>query len=157
MNTPSQDHEKFMRMAIQASQDAVEHGNHPFGAVLVKDGEVLMVAENEVVTKRDPTLHAELNLVSQASRTFDADTLAGSTLYASTEPCMMCAGSIFWSGITTMVFACPAATLAELGGRKYGPTGQAVLRESGGVGVIGPVLEEEAVVVHRAFIKNQGY
>jgi tRNA(Arg) A34 adenosine deaminase TadA len=157
MKSLKQTHEEFMRLAIQASKDAVDHGNHPFGAVLVKDGKVLMTAENEVVTKQDPTMHAELNLVSMASKALGAEALAGSTMYASTEPCMMCAGAIYWAGITTVVIACPASRLAEIGGRSYSPTGQAVLRESGGVEVIGPVLEEEAVKIHREFIKNLGY
>ena len=154
---PTQNHEEFMRMAIQASRDAVKHGNRPFGAVLVKDGKVLMKAENEATTKRDCTLHAELNLVSQASRTFDAETLAGCILYTSTEPCPMCAGSIYCSGIPTMVFGCADETLLKYYDKKITFSSRIILGETTGVEVIGPVLEKEAEAVHRAFIKDHNY
>ena len=67
---------------------------NPFGAVLVVSGEIVLTASNTVILENDPTRHAELNLVSQASRTLPRETLRVATLYASTEPCAMCAGAI---------------------------------------------------------------
>lgn len=150
MNSEQNEHEKFLRMAIQAARAAAEHGNDPFGAVLVREGEVLMVVENEVKTRHDCTLHAELNLVSQASRRFDVQTLAQCTLYASTEPCMMCAGAIYWLGVPQLVFGVATATITSRQQKVY-PYSRDILNEHTGVKVIGPLLEEEALQVHRNY------
>ena len=86
-----------------------QHGNHPFGAVLVdENGIVLLQAENTVTTERDCTGHAETNLVRLAYTHRGA--ACAFTLYSSTEPCAMCAGAIHWSGIRRVVFA-----LSEIG------------------------------------------
>ena len=75
---------------------------------------VVLEAENTVVTQRDCTAHAELNLVREAVARFDAEQLGAHTLYTSTEPCEMCAGAIFWSGIGRVVFALSSETLGEI-------------------------------------------
>ena len=87
----------------QAAEQAVEHGNHPFGALLVKAGEVILTAENAVNTENDVTRHAELVLVSRASKAFTPEVLAQCTLYTSTEPCAMCLGAIPWSGVRSVI------------------------------------------------------
>lgn len=106
-------HEPFIRQAIELSVSAVEHGNHPFGAVLVaKDGQVLLTAENTYCTSNnDATQHAELNLISIATRKFSQNILEQCTLYASCEPCIMCTGAFLWSGIRQLVYALPNETL----------------------------------------------
>lgn len=145
-------HEPFLREAIALSKTAMEHGNEPFGSVLVKDGEVLLRAENSVFTGHDMTNHAELNLVKLAAQHYDPAFLADCTLYTSTEPCAMCAGAIYWSGIGRMVYACSEKRLGEIAGIGLDVPSRAVL-ESGArtVDVIGPVLEEEAAAVHLVF------
>lgn len=110
----SRDHE-FLRLAVEAARQAREHGNHPFGAVLVgPDGAVLATGENTVLTEKDPTGHAELNLVRAASPAFTPEFLWTCTLYASTEPCAMCAASIYWANIGRVVFALSGERLYEL-------------------------------------------
>ncbi len=150
--------ENLLRTAISLAASARQHGNHPFGALLVSaDGAILLTAENTVITAPDATGHAELNLVRIASSQFPAEVLVASTLYTSTEPCPMCSGAIFWSGIRKLVYA-----LSE--DRLYAMTGdspeslklpcRAVLACGGRlVEVIGPLLEDEAVVVHQGFWK----
>jgi tRNA(Arg) A34 adenosine deaminase TadA len=97
---------QHLRAAIALAWRAREHGNHPFGAVLVDAGnQVVLEAENTVVTERDCTGHAETNLVRLASRRFTPAQLATCTLYTSTEPCAMCAGAIHWSQIGRVVYA----------------------------------------------------
>ena len=108
--------EQFVRKSIELAQKAKEKGNEPFGACLVKDGEIILTAENTIHSDRDPTRHAETNLVIQASQIFDTKTLKDSILYASTEPCAMCAGAIYWAGIRTVVFGCSNQTLIEIAG-----------------------------------------
>ncbi|MEX1345134.1 MAG: nucleoside deaminase, partial [Candidatus Limnocylindrales bacterium] len=91
---------RLLRLAIDVAARARARGNHPFGAVLASaQGEVLLEGENTVATDDDVTGHAELNLVRQASRAFTRDELASTSLYSSTEPCAMCSGAIYWSGI----------------------------------------------------------
>ena len=149
---------RHLTRAIELAADAREHGNHPFGSLLVDgDGNVVLEAENTVVTGRDCTAHAEQNLVRAAVSQFEPDQLATFTLYTSTEPCAMCAGAIFWSGIGRVVFALSSATLAEI---VRDPTGAWTLAVScrdvfarGGraVEVQGPLIEDRARVVHEGF------
>ena len=149
---------RHLTRAIELAASAREHGNHPFGSLLVDaDGGVVLEAENTVVTGRDCTAHAEQNLVRTASAAFAPDRLAAYTLYTSTEPCAMCAGAIFWSGIGRVVFALSSAALGEI---VTDPTGDWTLAMScrdvfarGGrtVEVRGPLIEDEARVVHEGF------
>lgn len=149
--------ERLLLAAIALAQQARDHGNHPFGALLATAaGEVLGEAENTVLTDHDVTRHAELNLVSQASRTLTPDQLATATLYTSTEPCAMCAGAIYWSGITRVVYALGSDELAVLAGGGSEPTLHLRSRDvfAGGapaVEVSGPHLGERARAVHEGF------
>ncbi|MDY6811119.1 MAG: nucleoside deaminase [Actinomycetota bacterium] len=96
----------FLHWAIDLAAQSRARGDHPFGALLVDpDGEVVVTAHNTVETDRDPTGHAETNLVRAAAKRWDPQTRATLTLYTSTEPCAMCAGAIYWAGIPTVVFA----------------------------------------------------
>ena len=104
--TADEQDELQLRRALEVAKRSREHGNRPFGAVLVGPlGEQLLEAENTQDTARDRTGHAECNLVRLASTQFDRDYLAGCTLYASCEPCPMCAGAIYWSNVRRVVFA----------------------------------------------------
>src|ERR1041384_2421762 len=92
LNTTDVQH---LKTAIEIAQLARDHGNHPFGAILVdENNQVLLRAENTVVTESDCTGHAETNLMRLASQSFSPETLSICTLYPSTEPCAMCAGAI---------------------------------------------------------------
>jgi tRNA(Arg) A34 adenosine deaminase TadA len=103
--------------AIGIARLARDHGNHPFGALLADAaGDVLLTAENTVVTDSDATGHAETNLVRLASGRFSTGELAAMTLYSSAEPCAMCSGAIYWSGIGAVVYALAETDLYELTG-----------------------------------------
>jgi tRNA(Arg) A34 adenosine deaminase TadA len=104
-----------LRRAIALAREAREEGNAPFGAVLVgEDGRVLAEGRNTVNTERDVTGHAETNLMRKVWRLQDADMLADSTLYASGEPCAMCAGAIFWGGVGRVVYGASAERIYEI-------------------------------------------
>ena len=148
--------EKLLRRAIEIAQNAREHGNHPFGALLADaDGNILLEAENTVVTTKDITAHAELNLIRQASNKFTPEVLKECTLYTSTEPCPMCAGAIFWSDVGRVVYALSEEGLYEMTGETpYElalPCRDVFARGTHPVEVIGPLLEEEARQVHLNF------
>ncbi len=148
---------RFIRASIAVAQKARDNGNHPFGALLVdKQGHILLEAENNVVTEKDCTGHAETNLMRQASGKYDADFLSTCTLYTSTEPCPMCSGAIFWGNVRRVVYALSQESLYEMTGTNVEDVLYLPCRELFGKGkkqieVIGPVLEDEAKKVHEGF------
>ena len=83
-------HEYFMKEAVNLSALAMEHGNEPFGAVLVKDGEIVCTYENQIHTMTNPTLHGETGLISKFCQETGITDLSEYTLYSSCEPCFMC-------------------------------------------------------------------
>ncbi len=154
-------HEQLLLQAIEIARDARAHGNHPFGALLADlDGRVLLTAENTVVTTHDATGHAETNLVRTATVAYAPEELADTTLYTSTEPCAMCAGAIYWSGITTVIYALAETTLHELTGNDpKNPTLALPCRAVFDAGrrhitVAGPFNLAEARQVHAGFWRS---
>lgn len=145
-------HNDLIRKCYALAETAIEHGNHPFGALLVKDEQVLLEAENNVVTEKDVTGHAELNLVRAASKRFAREVLAESTLYTSTEPCIMCQGSIYWAGIPRIVYGVRGSSLANLGSAGwYISSRDTYDRMLPKIAVSGPILEDEGMEIHKRF------
>jgi tRNA(Arg) A34 adenosine deaminase TadA len=149
------DHETFLRRSFAVARRARTRGNHPFGAILVSaTSEVLIETENGYLPDRDMTAHAERLLATQASKQFDRQVLAVSTLYTSAEPCAMCAGAIYWTGIGRVVFGLSERRLkAMTGDHAENPTLDLPCRVVFAAGqrhveVIGPLLEEEAAALH---------
>jgi len=155
MNTTDLRH---LRTAIQVAQQARQHGNHPFGAILVdENSQVVLQAENTVVTSGDCTSHAETNLMRLASQHFSEDQLARCTLYTSTEPCAMCAGAIYWGNVRRVVYALSEMALYEIAGpspdRLLLPCREVFAHSQRPIEVEGPAMEldEEARAVHQGF------
>ena len=146
----------FLRHAIAIARRARDHGNHPFGAVLVDaQNQVVLQAENTVVTEHDFTGHAETNLMRQASQRFSPEQLARCTVYTSTEPCAMCAGAIHWGKLGRVVYALSANDLLAIVGRSPDelllPCREVFARSQRPIEVLGPALEAEAKAVHAGF------
>ncbi|TKA10291.1 nucleoside deaminase [Actinacidiphila oryziradicis] len=154
--TPADD-EKHLLAAIDIAARSRAHGNHPFGALLVLGGEIVLEAENTVVTGQDATGHAETNVVRLACRTYRREQLPESTLYTSTEHCAMCAGAVYWSGIRRVVYALGEdELLAVTGANPDNPTMSLPCREVFARGqrptsVSGPSLHAPAAAVHDGF------
>ncbi len=147
-----------LRDAIAVSHRAREHGNHPFGAVLTdSSGAVVLEAENTVTTDRDVTGHAETNLVRLASKQIGAAALGDHTLFTSCEPCAMCSGAIYWSGIGRVVWAMTEAQLAEMTGphdenpTMHLPAATVLASGQRDIEVAGPALSDDAMDAHRGF------
>jgi tRNA(Arg) A34 adenosine deaminase TadA len=147
----------LLRAAIAVSVRAVANGNHPFGAVLADPaGTIVREAENTVVTGRDVTGHAETNLV-RLTGDLTPEQLRDHTLYTSCEPCAMCSGAIYWSGIGRVVYALSEAELLVLAGANpENPTLALPCRTVFAAGqrpiiVVGPLLADEARVPHQTF------
>jgi tRNA(adenine34) deaminase len=94
----------FMRLALRESQRALAHDDVPIGAVLVHGGEVLAAAHNERELRADPTAHAEILALREASRALGSWRLIDCTLYVTLEPCAMCAGALVLARVPRVVF-----------------------------------------------------
>ena len=151
---------QHLRTSIEVAQHAREHGNHPFGAILVdENNQMLLEAENSVVTGKDCTGHAETNLMRLASQNYSPDKLTKCTLYTSTEPCAMCAGAIYWGNVGRVVYALSEVALYEIIGPSPDqlllPSREVFAHSQRNVEVEGPAteLDEEARAVHTGFWK----
>jgi tRNA(Arg) A34 adenosine deaminase TadA len=148
---------KYIRYANEVALRSRSKGNHPFGAVLVdEEGNVLLEGENTQLTERDITGHAETNLMREAGKRYSADFLAKCTLYASTEPCPMCTGAIFWGNVRRVVFGLSEQSLYNMMDENSEevilmPSSELFAKGRKSVTVLGPLLEEEAKKIHEGF------
>ncbi|MBD5784791.1 nucleoside deaminase [Cellulosimicrobium terreum] len=151
---------EHLRTAIGVAQDAKDRGRHPFGAIVVAaDGRTVLATRgnNSMPPEGDPTQHAELAAVAAAARAVPLDELAGATLYTSAEPCAMCAGAVYWTGVGRVVYALSESRLLALtGDNPENPTFDLPCREvfargQRHVDVVGPALEDEAATPHEGF------
>lgn len=95
---------EFMREAIRLANKSIEHGGGPFGAVIVKDGEMIAGSGNSVTLDNDPTAHAEVNAIRLACQRLNTYDLTGCIIYSSCEPCPMCLGAIYWAHISRIYY-----------------------------------------------------
>jgi len=96
--------EKFMRKAIALSIENIQNGGGPFGAVIVKNGEIVATGVNRVTTNNDPTAHAEVNAIREACEKLKTFSLADCEIYTSCEPCPMCLGAVYWAHLDKMYY-----------------------------------------------------
>ena len=153
-----------MMAAIEESKKAVSLGHMPFGGVIADNttGTILLRGYNQCTsgatrggnTYGDPTKHAEMEIVRQACIEIDVSKRSSCTLYTSTEPCVMCAGAIYWSRIGRIVYGCSSEELAQYTGPggfdipiqeiyHLGRPGTRILQ------VAGPLLNDQAMQVHK--------
>jgi tRNA(adenine34) deaminase len=97
--------EYFMRLALREAERALEHDDVPIGAVIVRDGEVLAAARNERELRGDPTAHAEVLVLREASARLGSWRLLDTVMYVTLEPCAMCAGAIVLGRVPRVVYA----------------------------------------------------
>jgi guanine deaminase len=98
--------ERYMLDAIKKAEENILTGKGgPFGAVVVRDGEIIATAGNCVTSTNDPTAHAEVVAIREACKALDTFDLSGCEIYASCEPCPMCLGAIMWARIDKLYFA----------------------------------------------------
>lgn len=104
----------FMREAIKLANESVERGGGPFGAVIVKDGEIVAGSANSVTLDNDPTAHAEVNAIRKACKKLGTFDLSGCVVYTSCEPCPMCLGAIYWAHINIIYYGNSKKDAAEI-------------------------------------------
>ena len=153
---------ELLRRAIALAEASVAHGGRPFGAV-VCDSKGRVVSEAKAVAPVDPrdwTAHSEMQALRAASATLNWEALGGATIYASGEPCPMCAAAIFWCNIRRLVFSVSEPAIRTLRAPYERAAGIAMrcdeifARCGRQVEVVGPLLEEEGLPVHRKFWPN---
>lgn len=96
---------KFIKMACDIASQNIDNGGGPFGAVIVKDGEVIATGCNRVTVNNDPTAHAEVSAIREACSKIKNFKLDDCVIYSSCEPCPMCLSAIYWSGISRIYYA----------------------------------------------------
>jgi tRNA(Arg) A34 adenosine deaminase TadA len=107
--------EKFMRRAIELAQNGMNAGaGGPFGAVVVRDGEIVGEGFNRVTSTNDPTAHAEVVAIRSACKKLNSFQLDGCTIYTSCEPCPMCLGAIYWARPAKIFYACTREDAANI-------------------------------------------
>lgn len=152
---------ELLRQSIALSDESKARGRHPFAALVADQaGNIIASAgNNSMPPEGDPTQHAELVAAAQAARVLPPEQLANCTLYTSAEPCCMCSGAIYWTGIGRVVYALSEHKLLGLtGDHPENPTFSLPCREvfargQRKVDVVGPVLEDEAAAPHAGFWK----
>lgn len=111
-------HSDFMQIAVTEADTGIQAGHGgPFGAVIVKDGEIVGRGHNSVLLQKDPTAHGEVMAIRDACRQLDTFHLEDCALYTTAEPCPMCLGAILWAGITEVYYGCSCADTADIGFR----------------------------------------
>ena len=94
-----------MQLAIRLSEENVQNGGGPFGAVIAKDGEVIATGVNRVTANNDPTAHAEVSAIRAACQKVENFKLDGCVVYSSCEPCPMCLSALYWAGVSKIYYA----------------------------------------------------
>lgn len=150
----------LLRETIALSAESRDRGRHPFAALVADEhGNVVTRAGNNSMPPGDPTQHAELLAVAAAAKVLSPEQMAKATLFTSAEPCCMCAGAVYWTNVGRVVYALSEHALLGLtGAHPENPTFSLPCREvfargQRPIGVVGPLLEDEAAVPHRGFWK----
>ena len=146
---------RFMREAIELSRQAVKKGNEPFGAVLVRDNQVVCTNENQIYTMNDPTFHAEFGLIRRFCAETGITDLHEYTLYSSCEPCFMCSGAMVWVNLGRLVYGAGNTELENILGNEGCNCSRMVFEGSfRKPEVTAGVLAEEALQVLSDYFSN---
>jgi tRNA(Arg) A34 adenosine deaminase TadA len=150
---------QLLRAALDVAGRSMQKGNLPFGCILADpQGKIVAEGENTVLTDQDSIAHCEINLVHQLAGKYDSAYLKDCSVYASTEPCPMCTGAIFWSGIGRIVFALSKDAYHTIAGTTdpayiFDMTAERLLSfGKRKIKVSGPLLEEEAAQLYKTWL-----
>lgn len=144
----------FIKKALNLAEQAAAVGNEPFGALLVKNDQVVMTGVNQIHTESDPTYHAELGLIRKFCSEQKISDLSEYTLYTSCEPCCMCSGAMVWSNLGRMVYSLSHETLADIAGFNIMIGSAEIFENSPNQPLVEKeVLVEEAVMIYKRYFK----
>jgi tRNA(Arg) A34 adenosine deaminase TadA len=152
MDLDGRDHEAAMERAIELAEEAGDRGDGPYGSVLVRDGDVVMLETNRTKTEDDLALHPELTLARRARSEWSFRTAADTVMYTSTEPCPMCAAGMAYAGLGGVVYSVSGEKAAAVTGGTGGiPCDEVFDRLGADVAVLGGVMEEAGLAVHHEY------
>ena len=142
----------WMRIAIRQAELGIAEGQSPFGACIVKAGRQLAAAHNLVWQSCDPTAHAEIGAIREASSALGTIDLAGCTIYSTCEPCPMCFAACHWARISRVVYGASIADALAAGFNELAIPAEEMKRQGGSrIEIIGGCLREEAVALFAAW------
>ncbi len=107
--------EEFMREAIEMASENIDNQGGPFGAVIVKDGEIVGRGQNSVTRNLDPTAHAEVSAIRDACKNLGTFVLEGCEIYSSCEPCPMCLSAIYWAHVDKIYYGATKHDAGDVG------------------------------------------
>lgn len=107
--------EIYLRQAVEIAKQNIEKGGGPFGAIIIKDNEIVALCGNSVTNDNDPTAHAEVNCIRSACKKLNTFDLSGCVIYSSCEPCPMCLSAIYWARLDRLVYAATRQDAAGAG------------------------------------------
>ncbi len=145
----------YMNIAIEEAKLSLREGNHGFGAVLIKDGQIIAAEHDREETAGDPTAHAELNAIKAAVRKLGKD-LAGCVLITTHEPCPMCAGAIVWANISGLAFGCSIKDARSQGRRRIDLTCEDVFNKANcNINIQAGILQQACSVLYRQDVRSE--
>jgi tRNA(Arg) A34 adenosine deaminase TadA len=146
--------EKFMRLAIEKAKEGVQNGQTPFGACIVKDGEIVCCAHNIVWHRMDITAHAEIHAIREACKKLNTIDLSGCEIYSTCEPCPMCFSACHWAKISKIIYGARIDDAKESGFNELNISNK-TMKQIGNspIEVVGDFLREENLELFKTWEK----
>ena len=144
--------EDFMRMAIAKAMEGVNQGEDPFGACIVKDGEVVSCEHNICTSSLDVTAHAEVHAIRAASKKLNTLDLSGCVIYSTCEPCPMCFTAAYWAQLDKIVFGTNIADACAIGFTQLDLSCQELKKFGSDVELVGDFLKEESLDLFKHWV-----
>lgn len=149
--------ERYMRMAIEKCRKGILKGQSPFGACIVKDGQVIALEHNVVWETTDITAHAEVTAIRAACRNIDDIDLTDTVIYSTTEPCPMCFSASHWARIGTIVYGASIADAAKAGFNELQVSNHDLKRIGGtSVTIVPDFMRDECVKLFDEWLARPG-
>ncbi len=147
--------EQYMRIAIKEAEASLREGNNGFGAVIVKDGNIISSSHDKEDTENDPTSHAEINTIREASKQLGKK-LSGCILVSTHEPCPMCASAIVWSGITDVAYGYSIQKALIQGRKRMNfPCTEVFDKAGADIRIYEGILEAECSILYRKDVRME--
>jgi guanine deaminase len=144
--------ETFMRLAIAKAREGVRAGQSPYGAAVVRDGQLLSCEHNVVLATLDVAAHAEIHSMRSAAARLGSVELAGCVVYSTCEPCAMCFSACHWAHVAKIVYGATIADSAAVGFGELAITNATMRRLGGGrMELVGGVLREQCLEIFAAW------
>ncbi len=148
---------RFMAAAIEKTFEGIRSGQTPFGACIVRNGEIISCEHNRVWETTDITAHAEITAIREACRKLGTVELTGCTIYSTTEPCPMCFSAIHWARIEKIVFGTSIRDAADAGFNELAISNQELKKDGcSHIHIVGGFMREENIELFREFAARPG-